>query len=724
MPRHFILRCRTLSVVALSAAVIALSTMVSLAQVRNEGHAAEDLRAAASPQTHPSIAPGKSGSAGVRADAPLFQPAVTYSTGGSDVNFYDVPTWVTTGDLNGDGKLDVIVANWCSSFHGDETCPDGGSVGVLLGNGDGTFQPVVTYASGGYYAFSVFVADVNRDGKPDLVVANGCAVGSPGSCPDSGSVGVLIGNGDGTFQAVRNYASGGLLSWMAVADVNGDGKPDILVANRDGGSDGQGSVGVLLGTGTGTFEAVQLYTSGGLTPSFLGVADVNSDGKLDLLVSNPSSCDNCPGNIGVLLGNGNGTFQPVVNYDSTFGVNVIVVADLNNDGKLDLVVNAGGSFDGGDIAVLLGNGDGTFQPSAYYGSGGGYNNPPLVIDLNGDHKLDLAVGSGQGCANKDSSGCVGVLLGNGDGTFQPAVQYPMSGAGQLVAGDVNGDGKTDLLTVSQCSSGGCKSGSVEVLLGNGDGTFQPALSFGSGGNGTVWVDTVDVNGDGSLDVIAVSANGDGNDGAVGILINNAAALPSTATTLASSLNPSTYGQTVTFTATVSSASGTPAGTIIFYDSSTSIGSVTLTSGTASLATSLLAAGSHSITAAYQGSGSFAPSTSPVLTQVVNGTTIATTTTIATSKNPGVYQQPVTFTATVTSASGTPTGTVVFFEDTKHAMGSATLVNGVASFTISSLKRDKYAITAAYQGSGNFLPSTSPALEEWINYSGLFHTHTV
>jgi len=143
-----------------------------------------------------------------------------------------------------------------------------------------------------------------------------------------------------------------------------------------------------------------------------------------------------------------------------------------------------------------------------------------------------------------------------------------------------------------------------------------------------------------------------------------------------------------------------------------------------LATSSLAVGSHSITAAYQGLSGFAPSTSPVLTQVVNSITIGTTTTLATSKNPGIYQQPVTFTATVSSASGTPTGTVVFFEDTKHAMGSATLVNGIASFTISSLKRDKYAITAAYLGSGSFAPSTSPVLEEWINLSGLFVSHIV
>jgi len=147
--------------------------------------------------------------AAAASSVPLFLPAVTYSTGGIDSIFYDNSTWVSVADVNGDGALDVLVANMCSTY-GINGCPDSSSsVGVLLGNGDGTFRPVQTYASGGYFAFTVIAADVNGDGKPDLLVANGCFIGSPDQpCPTSGSIGVLLGNGDGTFQSVTNYPSG------------------------------------------------------------------------------------------------------------------------------------------------------------------------------------------------------------------------------------------------------------------------------------------------------------------------------------------------------------------------------------------------------------------------------------------------------------------------------------------------------------------------------------
>jgi len=185
----------------------------------------------------------------------------------------------------------------------------------------------------------------------------------------------------------------------------------------------------------------------------------------------------------------------------------------------------------------------------------------------------------------------------------------------------------------------------------------------------------------------------------------------TTTGLTSSPNPSNYGQSVTFTATVTAASGTPTGTVIFYDGSSQLGSATLANGKASFSTSSLSAGSHSITAAYQGSDAFAPSTSAPLNQVVNGT--KTTTTLVSSLNPSVFGQTVIFTASVDSNSGTPSGTVVFYDGSTQ-IGSATLAGRSASFSTSSLTASSHSITAAYQGSGEFEPSVSGPLNQVVN----------
>jgi hypothetical protein len=350
-------------------------------------------------------------------------------------------TSAVVADVNGDGKPDLLVANF------------DGSVGVLLGNGDGTFQAAVTYGSGGRPTTSVAVADVNGDAKPDLLVAN-----------FDGSVGVLLGNGDGTFQSVVNYASGGFGPMsVAAADVNGDGKADLLVANWSASASGA-TVGVLLGNGDGTFQPAVTYRSGGVTALSVAVADVNGDGKPDLLVANFwASFQNLIGTVGVLLGNGDGTFQSAVAYATggTGGPNAggsVAVADVNGDGKPDLLAANEGNA---TVGVLLGNGDGTFQPVVTYGSGGSGANSVAVADVNGDGKPDLLVAT-------SLSATVGVLLGNGDGTFQSAVTYGSGGlnrASSVVGADVNGDGRPDLL-VGTCNNFSCFVGAVSVLLNN------------------------------------------------------------------------------------------------------------------------------------------------------------------------------------------------------------------------------------------------------------------
>jgi hypothetical protein len=197
-----------------------------------------------------------------------FQPVVTYSSGG--YSFETSPTAVAAADLNGDGKLDIVMTNYCSNACTSPTAE--GNASVLLGNGDGTFQPAVIYGSGGYGLSigALAIADVNGDSKLDLLVTNGNCTGT-GSCAQ-GTIGVLLGNGDGTFQRAILYGSGGdFAASAAVADVNGDGKPDLVVTNFcpvSSGGDcailGQaGVVGVLPGNGNGTFQSAVTYSSGG-----------------------------------------------------------------------------------------------------------------------------------------------------------------------------------------------------------------------------------------------------------------------------------------------------------------------------------------------------------------------------------------------------------------------------------------------------------------------------
>jgi len=283
---------------------------------------------------------------------------------------------------------------------------------VLLGNGDGTFQAAVAYDSGGIAAESVAVADMNGDGKPDLVVSNCTNCSTYGD----GSVAVLLGNGDGTFQTAHAIDSGGYLPIsMVVADVNGDGKPDVIVGQCSGPIFGcfPGEVGVLLGNGDGTFQTAVNYSSGADNPMAVAVADVNGDGKLDILVSNlgTGSQGLLNGAVGVLLGNGDGTFQPAVIYDAG-GIRTagLAVADVNADGKLDVVVTdqSGSCLTGSTVAVLLGNGDGTFQPAVGFCFAGSLPSSVAAADVNGDGRPDLIATNR--CGTTCGISVVGVLI--------------------------------------------------------------------------------------------------------------------------------------------------------------------------------------------------------------------------------------------------------------------------------------------------------------------------
>ncbi len=342
-----------------------------------------------------------------------FQAAVDYTAGAQ-------PNFVAAGDFNGDGRVDLVVANSASNNN---------NVSILLGNGDGIFQTAVNYTAGAGPT-GVAVGDFNGDGKADLAVTNG----------GSNNVSVLLGNGDGTFQAAVNYGTGTGPFFVAVGDFNGDGKADLVVANYGG-----TNVSVLLGKGDGTFSPAVNYNAGG-APESVAVGDFNGDGKADLVVVNNTD----PGSVSVLLGNGDGTFQ-AVNYGLGLGnqPQAVAVGDFNGDGKADLAV----TNYGGNVSVLLGNGDGTFQAAVNYGLGTGLR-AIAVGDFNGDGKADLVV------TNQSAVGKVSILLGNGDGTFGAAVNYNAGGGPVSVAvGDFNGDGLSDLAVANKGSN------NVSILLG-------------------------------------------------------------------------------------------------------------------------------------------------------------------------------------------------------------------------------------------------------------------
>jgi len=611
-----------------------------------------------------------------------FQAVLNFASDGLN------PFSLVVADVNGDGNPDLLVTNEC----GDASCGSG-SVAVLLGKGDGTLKAAPIYNSGGQYAFSIATADVNRDGKTDLLVVNDCADVSCGS----GSAAVLLGNGDGTFQAPWTYNSGGQNAFsMAVGDINGDGKPDLVVANECGSSgncNSGGSVGFLLGNGNGTFQTAKAYGSGGQAASAIGVADVNGDGKLDVLVVNECvSSANCTnGGVGVLLGNGDGTVQTVQTYNSGGNGSLsIAVSDVNGDGKPDVLVTdqcitSGACQNGGGVGVLLGNGDGTFQLAKTFNSGGLYTSCIAVGDLNSDGKPDVVV---------SGSGVVGMLLGNGDGTFQAAqvtaVPGTFSEMSQIALADFDGDGKLDAAIGN---------GSA-LLLGNGDGTFQNPLYLGAGGHGAA---VGDFNHDGAPDLAV---------GGITILLNiTPRPTATTVTSVASSLNPSGYGQQVTFTASVTPiGGGTPIGSVTFTDGGNSLGVVNLAGGTASLV-STLAAGPHSVIASYSGDSNFNPSTSSALPQNVNKATTATA--LTSSLNPSYLKQPVTFTATVTGQFGAAvTGSVTFKQGTTN-LATVSLSNGQATYTTIYTTVSIRSITAVYSGDPNNLGSTSAVLNQTV-----------
>ena len=366
--------------------------------------------------------PGPGGGKSNTLFLPVNHPASRLAFQRQDYYVGNMPAFPTAVDLYGNGILDLAVP---INDNG------GGQVLFLLGNGDGTFRNGDRYQVGWGTVKPIF-ADFNRDGLLDMTLA----VHSPGA------MAVLLGQGNSTFDLPVYYPIGGTINWDIAADFNRDGKLDLATTG----------VSILLGNGDGSFQPHFDYPAEP-TPTALAAGDFNLDGNLDVAVSVWGS-----GTAAVLLGNGDGTFHARVDYLAGACPGGVAVADLNGDGKLDIVI---ANQCEPSVSVLLGNGDGTFRPQAMYPTSGGAVRVDIA-DFNDDGKLDVVVATG-GPFAKDRRGIdantADVLLGNGDGTFQEPVSFPVaSHAFDISAYDFNRDGRADIVTSSYGEN------SVSVLI--------------------------------------------------------------------------------------------------------------------------------------------------------------------------------------------------------------------------------------------------------------------
>jgi hypothetical protein len=340
-----------------------------------------------------------------------------------------IAAWIIADDLNGDGRQDLVT-----------TGSDG--IYVALGNGDGTFQQAVNYSVGDS-ANVVVASDFNGDGILDLVVGTG-----------QSPVVILIGNGDGTFQPYQTTSAQVYLG-IAAGDFNGDGHQDLALTAGP-------YVGIALGNGDGTFQNPVYYSVSNVNYSYyIAAGDFNGDGKLDLAVTVEAD-----GTIAVLPGNGDGTFQTAIITSLPYLTGDVVAADFNQDGKPDLAVYVVDTArrEQGEMAVLISNGNGTFQSPAYYLLGGFSFVKLAAADINGDGYLDLEATSMAGGNTQSPASLTITYLGRGDGTFSRNENYfPVgsSSVSSLTLADFNNDGMLDM---AAGNSGETSQTPVSVML--------------------------------------------------------------------------------------------------------------------------------------------------------------------------------------------------------------------------------------------------------------------
>ncbi|CAF3755537.1 unnamed protein product [Rotaria sp. Silwood1] len=380
-----------------------------------------------------------------------------------------LPWSVAVGDLNGDNILDIVSGNWGFTY-----------VSVFLGLGNGIFGNTTTYFTGyDSNPISVVVGDVNNDNRLDIITAN----------HHSDNVGILIGYGNGSFNDVTTYSVGLYTypTYVALADFNRDNQLDILVATLQG-----SFVGVLLGHRNGTFEKVTTYSTGSTSSLYsIAIADFNNDNQYDFIVTDIGN------NVVIIFyGYGNGSFQLARTYSTGFGSNPysVTTVKLKNKNETDIVVTLWGN---GNVAILTEYYAAEFvNQSAYTTDSAPQPYSVTVGNFNNDNKVDIAIVN-SGTDNLD------VLFGSSNGTFETETIYYIGEnfhPQYIISDDINKDNHLDIVTANS------KNDSISVIMGYGNGTFAPQMIYSTGTDSYPYAVAIsDMNNDNRLDLIIANS---------------------------------------------------------------------------------------------------------------------------------------------------------------------------------------------------------------------------
>jgi hypothetical protein len=628
------------------------------------------------------------GGAGSKSSAQPLTVTGSYPTTTTIAASGTVGNFTLTAAVLGESNLPVPIGGTMSFLDTTDSSGLLGTAALTPGAASLALTSSPTQATGSI-PVNVVTADFNGDGYADVAVLNHF----------DASITVLLGRGDGTFNAAPVTYTGTGPAGLVVGDWNGDGKPDLATTNE-----AVDTVSVLLGNGDGTFTSTVTSPDTGSEPSGIATGDFNGDGNADLAVANYAA-----GTVTIFLGHGDGSFTAAAVSPATGRLpSDIVIADFNGDGRADAAVT---NFMDQTVTILLGNGDGTFTASTVPAG----SEPYLLVsgDFNGDGKADLAI-------SNYLSASLSILLGNGDGTFASAPS-PATGTRPfaMAVADLNRDGKTDIAVANYASN------NLIVLLGNGDGTFTASSTVPVTGNEPIAIAAADLNGDGIPDLVVPSYTANTmavwlthlQESAQAVLThaallgtgthNVAASYPVTTPYSASqsatvslaaalggsvltlSANPagsSNFGDQVLLTAMLSPSAPegltTNGEAVTFNNGSSNLGMGVLTSGVATLTLTSLPIGTDNLTAVYAGDANLGTSTSNALaftvannplTLVLSGGTATETiaangtATFAFLLTPG---SSATFGANVSFAvAGGPAGATSTFNPASIAAGS-------------------------------------------------------